>query len=304
MKSQITRLITANLVIAVVVFGFARMESRGGTTESQGLRQLVVDLQHEMAGLNATVQRQSAAINTLQTRINAQDSTITVLNNTVRSQGEKLKFVTVDGTEMYITGANLNIRNGSGATSGTMGSPYVAQPNGLGNLIIGYNENGIPPCGGCTPQDERPRTGSHNLVLGVDNGYTSIGGIVVGFANAVTNSYATVTGGAYSTASGLFSTVSGGELNTANVEGAAISGGLQGIASGRWSSVSGGSKNTASEESAAVCGGSANTASGLFSSVSGGTGNTVSGQSSSISGGGYVVVDHQFAWAAGSLVWP
>ena len=47
---------------------------------------------------------------------------------------------------VVLTGANLHIRNGLGATSGNPGSPFGAEPgpmavNGLGNLIIGYNES-------------------------------------------------------------------------------------------------------------------------------------------------------------------
>ena len=334
MKSQISRRITVSVVIAIVVFGIARRESPAGAPDSQDLRQMVIRLQHEVAALDATVLRQEADLRKLHSTIDAQDLTIAQLGNSVSSHEQKLQFVTVDGTDMYITGANLNIRDGSGATGGTLGSPYIPNPNGLGNLIIGYNENGIPPCTGCPSQAERPRTGSHNLVLGVDNGYTSIGGIVAGFSNTISGPYATITageysiasdkfssvsggegnsataegaavcGGHYGVASGLWSSVSGGEDNSASAEGAAVSGGLQGVASGRWSSVSAGSNNTASAESSSVSGGSANTASVQFSSVSGGTGNTVSAQSSSISGGGFVVVNQQFSWAAGNLVWP
>lgn len=301
MNPQLPRLLTVSFVLAMVLFGFARKESSANHAD---LQQVVSGLQRQVASLSATAQAQAAAIHTLQSNVHDQDNTIATLTNTIANHTKRLKFVTVDGTEMYITGANLNIRDGSGATSGTPWGPYNANPTGLGNLIIGYNENGIPPCGTCLPQAPRPRTGSHNLVLGVDNGYTSFGGIVVGFANSVSSPYATITGGSYSSASGMFSSVSGGESNAASAEGAAVSGGLGGKATGRWSAVSGGSTNTASAESAAVSGGSDNTASGSFSIVSGGSGNTVSAQSSSISGGGFVVVDQQFSWAAGSLVWP
>ena len=302
MRSQVARLFTLSLVVAVIVFGVARKESNASAASANGLPQTVVELQRQMADLNAKVQQQATAIHSLQSTIQTQDRTIAELNNTVRSQGEKLQFVSVDGTEMYITGANVNIRDGSGNTGGipTDGS----RPTGLGNLIIGYNENGDIPCAGCPSQAMRPRTGSHNLVLGEFNGYTSSGGIVAGFGNSISGPFATVTGGAYSSAGGMFSSVSGGELNLASVEGAAVSGGLQGKATGRWSSVSGGGENTASAESAAVCGGSANIASGTFSTVTGGTSNKVTAQSSSISGGGFVEVDKQFAWAAGTVVFP
>jgi len=295
MKSQTFRLVTVSLAV-VLFLGLARMQGQSSSADSAGLRQIVTDLQRQVADLNATVHQQATTIHTLQSRLDTQQNTIAQLNNTVVSQSEKMKFVTVDGTEMYITGANLNIRNGSGSTSGDPADAYNSKPDGLGNLIIGYNETAGDPV-----QDH---SGSHNLVLGQGQRYTSFGGIVAGYSNSITNPYATITGGGYSIASGYFSSVSGGESNMATGEGAAISGGLGGIAGGRWSSITGGSENTASAESASVCGGSANTASGTFSTVTGGTGNKVTAQSSSISGGGFVEVDKQYTWAAGSLVSP
>src|SRR5215510_10663472 len=63
----------------------------------------------------------------------------------------KLSAMTFDGAanEVVISGANLRIVNGLGSTETT---------NGLGNLIVGYNE----------PRGFEPdrRTGSHNVVVG------------------------------------------------------------------------------------------------------------------------------------------
>src|SRR5215813_12852098 len=63
----------------------------------------------------------------------------------------KLSAMTFDGAanEVVISGANLRIVNGLGCTGTT---------NGLGNVIVGYNEARSP---GATPDD---RTGSHNVV--------------------------------------------------------------------------------------------------------------------------------------------
>jgi hypothetical protein len=257
-----------------------------------------------VADLNVMVQQQAATIHTLQSRVDAQQNTVAGLHDTVASHDEKLQFVTVEGNEMYITRANLNIRNGSGSTSGDTENPYANEPNGLGNLIIGYNENGLSSCAGCLPHPKKDRYGSHNLVLGVDNGYTSIGGIVVGFSNMISGPYSTITGGSFNISSGRHTSVTGGEINTANYDGATVCGGLQGVASGRWGTISGGQANTADGEAASVSGGGANTASGLQSSISGGAGNkiTYNGQDSSISGGAYRTMDTQFTWAGGSLV--
>ena len=201
--------------------------------------------------------------------------------------------------DIYITGANLHVVNGLTDT---------ATINGLGNVIIGYNEE--------RAFDINDRSGSHTLVVGNGNNYSSYGGMVVGLRNTISGTYASVSGGsgntasgsrssvsggARNTASGLQSSVSGGSDNTTSVQDASVSGGASNtasgsrssvsgggnnIASGIRSSVSGGNGNTASVQDASVSGGNGNTASGIWSSVSGGRGNTASGENASVSGGG------------------
>ena len=97
------------------------------------------------------------------------------------------------GNDIAINGANLWITNGLGTT---------AVVNGLGNLIIGYNESRTP-----APD---VRNGSHNLVVGDKHNYGSYGGILAGYTNSVLAPYAAVSGGENNTASGLNSSVSGG----------------------------------------------------------------------------------------------
>jgi hypothetical protein len=66
----------------------------------------------------------------------------------------------VNGPHIIFTGANLHIRSGSGTTNDSSGL------TGLGNLIIGYNE----------PAPTGARTGSHNLVGGSMNAFSTSGG--------------------------------------------------------------------------------------------------------------------------------
>jgi len=75
---------------------------------------------------------------------------------------------------------NVQIVNGSGVE---------ATINGEGNLVVGY--------------DEKPgnQTGSRNLVLGGANSYSSYGGLVGGTGNSISNSFASVLGGAQNVAS-------------------------------------------------------------------------------------------------------
>jgi hypothetical protein len=148
-----------------------------------------------------------------------------------------LAGVSRNGDTLTFSGMNLEVLNGQGHT-------YTS--NGLGNIIIGYNEdNG----------NDEVRTGSHYLVVGRDHTYTRYAGIVVGYNNSATGSYASVCGGLNSTASGDHSTVSGGDRN---------------IASGWTASVSGGRENTANGTASSVSGGYAATASGYRSSILGG----------------------------------
>jgi hypothetical protein len=245
---------------------------------------------------------------------------------------DKLQFVTVSEDEMVITRANLRIVNGLGKTDcgSEFEEPIPDCPNGLGNLIIGYNEERPPNAEGSPVTNTR--TGSHNIVVGKWHDFSRFGGIVVGRYNTISGDYASVSGGSgnaargstssvsggnsntargfasavsggyLNTASGIRSAVSGGDRNTASGDQASVSGGGNNWASGIISAVSGGSNHTASGIRSAVSGGSFNTASGKESSVSGGSFNTASGEESSVSGGTNRSALEEHNWAAGSLL--
>jgi hypothetical protein len=190
----------------------------------------------------------------------------------------KLTFDAATNT-LVLTGANLHIVNGLGRTDclDAQSQEIPDCPNGLGNLIVGYNE--------LRGGDNDRRTGSHNVVVGARHNFSRFGGLVVGHSNGISGDFAVVSGGRFNMASGHFASVSGGRLNVASGEGAAVSGGLNHTASGSGASVSGGFGNTASGESAAVSGGAGNGASGAGASVSGGEFNRASGPRASVSGG-------------------
>ena len=205
------------------------------------------------------------------------------------------------------SGVNVQIVDGTGTTGCNDATPggFESACNGRGNLIVGYAEN----------SQAFPRTGSHNVVGGQDNGWTSYGGAVLGYQNQITNDVATILGGNLSeatgsnsailggsdnTASGGSSTVTGGQTNTASGNGSSVTGGLSNVASGGTSTVSGGSFNSASSTGSAVTGGFSgvanaahatvtggqfNLASGITSTVAGGVGNGASGDASAVTGG-------------------
>lgn len=196
------------------------------------------------------------------------------------------------------SGVNLQVVNGSGITETT---------NGLGNLVVGYNE------AGSVAGDVR--TGSHNIVGGARNSYSNYGGLVVADSNTIDGPFAVVSGGTTNRASGENASVSGGAGNVASGDNAAISGGFSGVASNNFSSVSGGRFNSANAIFSSVVGGLSNSANGMFSSILGGEANESAGLASCVSGGQQNLADGdaasisggvnqatmvEFAWAAGS----
>ena len=201
-------------------------------------------------------------------------------------------FVTADTVAhtVEVSDANLRVVNG-------LGSTFSA--NGLGNLIVGYDEDGGKAADG-TPGGGDSKTGSHNVVIGPWHSYPSFGGLVGGLDNAITGAHATatgegsiasgymstVTGGLDSTASGPYASVVGGSGNTASGNFSTVTGGLENEASGFVSSVSGGWDNEASGFAASVTAGWFNLASGPLASVTGGKEGTASGEGSSVTGGG------------------
>jgi hypothetical protein len=189
---------------------------------------------------------------------------------------------------IQFSGVNVQIVNGEGNTQSA---------NGEGNLVIGYDENPL----------KNEQTGSHDLIMGEDQTFTSYGGIVAGTGNAITAEYASVSGGLGNTASGPSTSISGGASNAASNFASSISGGYANVASGPEASVSGGHTNKATESQASVTGGGNNTASGAWASVSGGNINSASRSVASISGGEENKAEAELSWIGGgkgNIVFP
>jgi hypothetical protein len=243
MRNPLRTLWAATCVLLVLGLGVWPARANNGIPDQ------IATLQAQVAELQAQVSNLQASLMTLQ-----QNSVLTL--NGVLSYGASTHTAT-------FAGANVFIVNGQGMTQSA---------NGLGNLIVGYNEP--PPIPGfffCTDGqylDEascvaagdtfgntQQLLGSHNVIIGEGHSFTRFGGLVVGNTNVINRGFASVSGGESNIASGVGSSVSGGTLN---------------LASGSDSSVSGGGVNLASGDSSSVSGGTNNTASGNASSVSGG----------------------------------
>ena len=130
---------------------------------------------------------------------------------------------------------NVQIVSGTGATDGTV--------NGEGNLVVGYAEN----------TKSFPQTGSNDLIVGSNNGWSSFGQLVGGTGNNASGS----------------SSAAFGTLNTATGANSFVAG-HSNKATGIASAVGGGSGNQAAGTESSVTGGEFNLAFGPFSSISGG----------------------------------
>lgn len=153
-------------------------------------------------------------------------------------------------TTVRLTGANFQIVNGLGQTQTN---------NGVGNLIVGYNELGNVYGQGDV------RTGSHTIVCGEQNSYSTYGGIAAGMSNSILGVFSSSVGGLGNTSSGSYAACLGGGINTASGSGATCLGGALNTASGAQARCSGGLFNVASGQFASTLGGTNNSAVNLLS---------------------------------------
>jgi len=238
------------------------------------LRQTIADLQSELS-------KAKFAISTVQnSNIMAMEPYVTLAST---SYGPKILFY----------GVNIQLVNNTGSTS---------TPNGLGNLIVGYDNQSFATIYFCTHGNYKNETdctangynwttssksGSHNIIVGDENSYSYTGGLVAGFQNIINNKFSVAIGGRNNRASGFAATTLGGSLNNTTYELSTVSGGIDNEASFKYASVHGGWNNLASGDGASVSGGSHNWANGNYSSISGGEHNQADAAYASASGGRY-----------------
>jgi hypothetical protein len=145
----------------------------------------------------------------------------------------------------------VQIVNGTGETQ---------TATGTGNLIVGYNRPSVgsficslgvtesaASCqsnGGLWAQSHK--SGSHNIIGGDFNSYSSWGGLVLGMENAMSAPFGTVGGGARNRTEGSFASISGGSFNTASGVYGSVGGGFDNHAIGEYTTVGGGAQRTSS----------------------------------------------------------
>ena len=172
-----------------------------------------------------------------------------------------------DDQTLLISGVNLQVVNGAGSTSAV---------NGLGNVIVGYNES---------DSLTTERGGSHNLVMGRWNQYGSFSGIAHGLRNSVLNDESAVIAGSNNVVSGVRSAVFGGDQNTASGNKVVAMGGAENEAKGSVTSILGGSSNVSDGTASVIVGGAANQTLGNRTAVLGGGSNVSNGHVGVVVGG-------------------
>jgi len=232
-------------------------------------------------GPKVTLQSLAAQVATLTQTVQTLTQTVQGLQSQLASANAQNafalgQFVTVDTSDtvnglkpphIIFSGGNLHVRSGSGQS---------IDATGLGNLVVGYDSDA--GCGANNPATiDSARSGSHNLVLGDCNRYTSSRGLVVGFNNEIAEHDATITGGVNNVASGPAASISGGLANVANGDDASVSGGSSNLAHGANSTVTGGISNLAEGAGSSIAGGNGNLVSGKESFIGGGQNQTISG---------------------------
>jgi hypothetical protein len=239
------------------------------------LEQMVSALQGQIGSLQTSNTTLQGKVNSLQTELAVVQSNRALMLGPFVSVNADPE-IGVRGPNITFSGANIHIVSGSGATDDHRTS------TGLGNLIIGYNEDpnvsltgdlsdGLPIMqapGFPTPLNPGDRGGAHNLVIGGGNRFTqtAFGGIVAGERNTINGFGVSVSGGFNNTASGLFASVSGGVRNNAGSQFGSISGGgLNTVGPSSGGSVTGGFSNTADTPFSIVIGGYGNTSGGMIS---------------------------------------
>jgi hypothetical protein len=195
-----------------------------------------------------------------------------------------------------VTGANFQIVNGLGATNGFPANPgetddSLTNVNGVGNLIVGYNELGLGD----------HLFGSHNIVLGMKNTTNSFGNFVGGTDNTVFDPYAIIMGGSSNSTFARNAVCVGGSDNeVVNPFGVAV-GGSQNDVFGTHSVIVGGAENNSEGDHSVCVGGEENRSNGISSVVTGGRLNISIGDRSVVSGGLQRTANGQNDWVAGEL---
>lgn len=181
--------------------GVAELRDRVDTLSSENLT-----LKHRVGELEEETSRMQASTDSLASRASRLEPVVEALDGAL----EGVSRHEIDGRDtLRFTGMNLQILNGEGST--------YERPNGLGNIILGYNA--LPnSTSDLLELPDVQRSGSHYLVVGDGHSWGYAGGIVAGRQNWATGLGASVLGGVTNNAAASYSAILAGNRN--RVEGA------------------------------------------------------------------------------------
>ncbi len=281
----------------VVFFSVMSMLFYTSTASAGKLKNRVIALEAIVTALQAQIADLQSRLDTVETNTALQmDGHVRVDSNTING---------APGPHVIFQGVNVHIQNGEGRTR--------SSGSGLGNLIVGYNEE---------PSTFEPgdRGGSHNLILGRNHKYLAAGGIANGWGaelranasaalaadeNIIDRSYSAsiggwgnyiigrgvTIGGKDNTIYGNRSVIVGGQNNTTGEIDTSLGlyttivGGSEHIATGDYSSISGGWRHTTSGDYGAAFGGDTAMVSGDNAVVVGGAENIAEATLTTVMGG-------------------
>jgi hypothetical protein len=167
------------------------------------------DLQNQVVELSRMVGQLQQDLTVIGNRLSATQSALTLVQqNSVLELGDAVSLThDADGNPTVLFKAvNLQVTNGAGTTDSR---------NGVGNIIVGYNEDG---------EAALDRTGSHNMVLGEEQSFPETQEFVVrrifseGDLDLVTtNNFRTSVGGTHQSTIGADQTVTVGGTHQSTI---------------------------------------------------------------------------------------
>lgn len=279
------KILTCLIILKFITTQVTAEEFNSASNPTQANK--ILALEQQFLAIQTELTESKASIKILEAEINK------MRGNSVLALDGYLKLGGIGGHPAAVfQHVNVQVSSGSGRTDGAV--------NGLGNLIIGYNETSSSSIEFCSNHNytvesqctrggyqwgNNVRRGSHNLIVGSNNSYDDYGSIIAGVGNTSNANYSNILGGIANYTAAVYSSISGGRYNETYAYFSSIAGGYDNISNGKYSSISGGRQNTTVGESSSISGGQRNQAKGKFSSVTGGSGNQANQDGSSVTGG-------------------
>ncbi len=262
-----------------------------GDFTANELARTIDDLEDRIEALETANTELAAQLLALQRSLDAGVARVSTLEASVGPLSTLTEGMRRVGDDLFFEGRNVYIQSGEGSTYHSASLDVPGDPNGLGNLIVGYNE--------IDGRADGTTRGSHNVIVGPGNEYDGFGGLVVGRRSRI-DGVGAFGHGFMNTASGAFSAALAGSGNLSDGTASAAIGGTSAVVRGERSVAIGGGENTTSgfATDAVVIGGESNEASAELAVALGGTLNeaesvlsvALGGQSNVTSASGSVVV--------------